>query len=963
MFLHPIKMRKLNLYISTDHIKAILYELGKHNLIEFINLNGGLKPDELPFAKELMWYERKKSKLEVFYNELEEANIPIEDITVSLETSNVESLSSNLDGNNSNLESYNSNLNTQDTFIKILNQQDDIKDNSMYDDLEGHFTRLQELKSMKSSLSDKLKELKENLKILSLLNSQELTTKSCCSGIIDTSKLGVLKKILDTVLRKNYLLINSQYDECTAFLIFTHGVETYKKLIQICTSFGARIYSETADKNLENYHEEAHQDGEIHHDGENIHHDREFEDGESEQHEKFMSDELSEQNNKMSSGRFGFLSKLKSLSSTRLLAQKTQTEKQDTTQNKNVNKSEILKVNSLIKQYTSLLDSNTATLSRELQQIASKICTWHKNVRTNLKILTAMNKMQMTTAFTACAWVPDTEMRVFETLVNQICESTGRIAYEDQNYLKPELITGLTSAHQNDTELKKYERNSIDEEYVRDSNDSENRNSFDEESKKSQDENQLKHRSTDETLSNEDVSLVIVRSADNLSNSLEELRQAKHQQKEIPQNTDSESQQIPPTFIKTNKFTKPFQDMNDVYGVPSHTELNPSLFTAISFPLLFGSMFGDVGHGIILLCISFLFIKYDRLKNVHEMVKLVVNAKYLLLACSIYAIFFGFIYSDFLGLPIPFFRVKNFFSSDPSDYITLFGVNPEIHHRPDFLNIMNGIKMKLSILIGFLHMFVGLAINVLNTFYKNDKSAFLCKTLPKLMSYGVFTGYLSILIIAKFINPFNQSIINTIVTMFTDPFNKTGMFYPGQFYIQMLLLSIFILSVPWMMVSYPIVCLMKKRKQKRMLINQNENKINKNLEMKSDNIAHNEHEEESLMDTAIHTGIETIEFNLGLISNISSYLRIWAVSLAHSQLTSILHTYTLGSQFNILIKICLVPFWFAVTFALMICLEGLSASLHAMRLNWIEFNSKFYVGSGRKFRPLSFDEESCEEEE
>ncbi|KRH92110.1 H+- or Na+-translocating F-type, V-type and A-type ATPase (F-ATPase) Superfamily, partial [Pseudoloma neurophilia] len=117
---------------------------------------------------------------------------------------------------------------------------------------------------------------------------------------------------------------------------------------------------------------------------------------------------------------------------------------------------------------------------------------------------------------------------------------------------------------------------------------------------------------------------------------------------------------------------------------------------------------------------------------------------------------------------------------------------------------------------------------------------------------------------------------------------------------------------------------------------------------------------ESLLDIAIHTGIETVEFNLGIISNISSYLRIWAVSLAHNQLTIILHTYTIGGDFNIIFRIISFPFWLAFTFVLMIGLEGLSASLHSMRLNWIEFNSKFYDGQGRKFQPLCFDEEDEE---
>ncbi len=80
----------------------------------------------------------------------------------------------------------------------------------------------------------------------------------------------------------------------------------------------------------------------------------------------------------------------------------------------------------------------------------------------------------------------------------------------------------------------------------------------------------------------------------------------------VLQPSDANGKLAPPVKLKNNKFTQPFSMFVEMYGLPSYNGINPTTFVAITYTLLFGIMFGDVGQGIVLAIAGALLWKFKK---------------------------------------------------------------------------------------------------------------------------------------------------------------------------------------------------------------------------------------------------------------------------------------------------------------------------------------------------------------
>ncbi|MBA0650648.1 hypothetical protein Goklo_018040 [Gossypium klotzschianum] len=417
----------------------------------------------------------------------------------------------------------------------------------------------------------------------------------------------------------------------------------------------------------------------------------------------------------------------------------------------------------------------------------------------------------------------------------------------------------------------------------------------------------------------------------------------------------------PPTYFRTNHFTNAYQEIVDAYGIARYQEANPAVYTVVTFPFLFAVMFGDWGHGICLLLGAL---------KLGSFMEMLFGGRYVLLLMSLFSIYCGLIYNEFFSVPFHIFggsayKCRDATCSDAHSAGLIkfrdpypFGVDPSWRGSRSELPFLNSLKMKMSILLGVAQMNLGIILSYFNARFFHSSLDIRYQFVPQMIFLNSLFGYLSLLIIIKWCIGSQADLYHVMIYMFLSPTDDLGeneLFW-GQRPLQIVLLLLALVAVPWMLFPKPFILkkLHSERFQGRnygMLVS---SEFDPDVEPDS---AREHHEEFNFSEVFVHQMIHSIEFVLGAVSNTASYLRLWALSLAHSELSTVFYEKVLllawGYDNFVIRLIGLAIFAFATAFILLM-METLSAFLHALRLHWVEFQNKFYHGDGYKFKPFSF---------
>jgi V/A-type H+-transporting ATPase subunit I len=330
---------------------------------------------------------------------------------------------------------------------------------------------------------------------------------------------------------------------------------------------------------------------------------------------------------------------------------------------------------------------------------------------------------------------------------------------------------------------------------------------------------------------------------------------------------DGAAEERVPTLLTHSSLLRPFGMLISSYGTPNYRELEPTIFVAVSYVLMFGIMFGDWGHGATLAALGVAALLKGKTEKARDV-------GVLLTACGLSSIVFGLIYGSFFGLE----HFKHY----------------ALWHDPlegDPMGLMYG-----AIAVGVVVISLGMILNAVNRFRRGD----------------VIGGFLDKFGVAGIL--FYWGVLAMIIGR--DAISSRGLMVPA--------LVVFL--------AVPTLCWILKEPLEYFL--------------------HRSGEHGTLGIAITESFVGAFEAFLSYLANTISFVRLGAYAMSHAAL--LVAAFMLAEQVKHLPVAGTVGGVIVIILGnlVAIVLEGIIASVQALRLEYYEFFGKFFSGDGQAFEPF-----------
>lgn len=147
----------------------------------------------------------------------------------------------------------------------------------------------------------------------------------------------------------------------------------------------------------------------------------------------------------------------------------------------------------------------------------------------------------------------------------------------------------------------------------------------------------------------------------------------------------------PPTKLLNPPLFKPFELFTNMYGLPDYNEIDPTILVGITYSVLFGFMFGDMGQGLCLLLGGFILYRLKKM-----------NLAAIISCCGFFSTLFGFLFGSIFGFediihaawlrPLEHMTTLPFIGKLNTVFIAAISIGMGIILLTMILNIMNSFQ-------------------------------------------------------------------------------------------------------------------------------------------------------------------------------------------------------------------------------------------------------------------------------